>query len=455
MAKQFVNCLLPGCATVIAASTGEQTPRKYCCAEHRVAARRLRHEVLAGNAAPDSVLPTPLPAVITVKPTPPPRQSVPVPTVHPTTSKPTAQNVDVAHQHVRHGVALSPPSAQRGIELAQQGVERGVEFGRVAATTVAKSCRCCQRLVTHGVAGLRTRWRGATREQRRATVLVGFIAIMLTVSGWAAVFAAGDESTSAQATPPLMSSVTAAPPGMAAWAKQATTDLTAVQHQLGEVTAGESAWNALPATARTGRLANSYTQLEQQKHLLQQEQTMLDTGLGAVADVQQTSRTLDGVKGQLTSVSAMAAGTPPDGPGNSAQTAIHGQLLQQQSVLRQECATLHEELAGWVAAVRVALATGLPGSTDTTIGMVDVMVAASQQTPPPPPSLPAPAPTVVLVDGPTARSRQDVSSSAPPHHHRSSSGSSRRGLPTLSMSGVGDLSDLEQIGFGIVHNLVG
>ncbi|HEX4221846.1 MAG TPA: hypothetical protein VHZ97_05760, partial [Pseudonocardiaceae bacterium] len=422
MAKQFVSCQLPGCTRVIAVSPEEPTPRKYCCPDHRVAARRLRHEVLAENEAPAPAPVRPILTAVIAKPIPRPQP----------------------RSTARADRPITGERVRQGVELGRQGAKRGVELGRVATTEVRTRYQHGQQQIARGLLKLRTSWREATQRQRRAAILIGFLAVMLIGSGWIAVLATGDEAASKEASTPPMSSVTT-PQGMAAWAKQASVDLMAVQNQLGEVAKGESAWNALPATARTGALANNYTALEQRKSLLQQEQTMLQAGLSAVANVRQTGKTLDGVEGQLNNLSTTVAAMPPAEQRNDARTTVRGQLLAQQAVLQQECATLHEELSGWLTSVQVALTSGLPDSTDNTVGMVNLIVAASQQTPPPAPA-PVPAPTVILADGPTSRSRQDVNTSAPPHHHKSSSGSAQSGARAISVAGVADLGGLEQIG---------
>ena len=519
MTKQFLTCQLPGCTTVIAVSPDEPTPRKYCCAEHRVAARRLRHEVLAGNDLPDQIPRTAAPIAATPKPAPRPRPTPATPANSAVIGERARHGIELGRRGAQRGVELGRHSAQRGVELGRHGARRGMELGRhgarrgmelgrhgarrgmelgrhsaqrgvelgrhgarrgmelgrhgarrgaelgrvsarrgaelsrVGAAALLAGCRHCRARLTHWLVEVRTAWLEATPRQRHATMLTGFVAVMLTGSGWIAVLVTSSETAPAQVAAPPMNSVIAQK-NMAAWAKQASIDLTAVQNQLTEAGRGEAAWNAVPDSAKTGDLATSYTQLERQKTVLQQEQTMLQAGLNAVTNVHQTGTMLDDVERQLHSVSTMIDGMPTPDQHDIDETAIHGQLLQQQEVLRQECDMLHQELTGWVAAVNAAIATGLPNLTDTTTGTVNVILAASQQTPPAPPA-PAPAPIVVLADGPAARPRHVVTSGAPPRHHGSSSSSSRGGAPTISVPGIGDLGSLEQLGFGIVHNVIG
>lgn len=53
------RCQLTGCDQTVESLPNEPTQRKFCCPEHRIAARRLRHEILAGHTPSGTAFNTP------------------------------------------------------------------------------------------------------------------------------------------------------------------------------------------------------------------------------------------------------------------------------------------------------------------------------------------------------------------------------------------------------------
>lgn len=351
MSRQVVTCQLPGCARVMVVSDDEPTPRKYCCADHRAAARRLRHQV------PTTASTAPEPAAAMMRDAPAP---VPATTV--------ATYVEVPPIPSETWPTTSP-SAHRAGQLWHGGTTRLVDVARRCPAAVAAS-----------FALVRKTWRATTMRQRRMVAVLGATGILVVGGGLVTLVAFdGRQAPSVQpeSTPEMAMAVP--PSGMTEWARAAAVDLESVRIQLAEVTLGEGAWGTIPDPRRTGPVLVTFTQLELRKALLQHEETMLQTGLTAVDGVHRTSSEAGDAQAQLAGVQHQIAVASTQSDGDGQPAAARARLFARQGALTRQCDALDRELIGWIAAVRMAMAAGLPDPTDGTLATVNVIVDVSRQ----------------------------------------------------------------------------
>ena len=407
------RCALPGCEEVLLPSDDKTMQRKYCCAAHRAAARRLRHEALAdlavAHVAPEAAA-APAGAMANA--------------AMANATRSNAAKFNGAKSHAATAatsvapvasVAAAPPAAP-AVRQAAAKVRALVQHGqRITrermATASARSAkvgnplhrlpdreRCRAALVAfrnRSIAAFAALRRGSVRGRERFELLsrgrrimlgtvAGGIVVLLVWAFVAAVFIPASPTagpSAPMALPPLG--------GVQQWGDQVQATESEVNAQLDKVSGAEQAWNALPADSRSGDLPQQLHDLLTLKSALQQKQTMLASASDELADLNNTAAALADAQKRASDVRNALNALPAAQNSTDYQAALRSQLTGQLDVITNQCNALEHEHAILENGVRQAMMVPLPTADASADGVVAAVMALIQQRTPPPPPAPA------------------------------------------------------------------
>jgi hypothetical protein len=448
---QELRCVLPGCNEPIESSGDQRMQRKYCCAAHRIAARRLRQEVRADLAVAEPEEQPPAPSVKQPRPEPescaklPERESyVKLPSPESFVKVPliwrsgSTGGMTMLHLERPEAVPMARRLSAHPLTLRPSSHSHAASFtGNL--TAAAGRTMTAASLCTKRAAGRVRAAYLALESRSQWTIAVVAAAALISGAGFLASALDGGPVVTEQNT-----ALRAAPVGMTQWSDRAQVALSAVRTQLGEINPAKTAWNSVPADKRTGELATKYSALQQQEgQLTKQEQQLED----ALAKVDQLNGAVTDLSGTETQSVSLAKASNVYTASNVTLVGSQYNSAETRKALDARCADLERQIANLQPAVLSAMAAPLPGQTDSTIVLVNAVIQLAQQamTPPPPPVV-APAPVVVTAQA-AAPVRVRASVHRPAARSQSSGGSGGSGngggFPMNFVSQV-----LTGIGFG-------
>jgi hypothetical protein len=310
------RCSLPGCDALIEQADDVHKQRKYCCDEHRAAARRIRQVVAAESVAAESVA----------------AESV------------AAESV-AAESVAAESVAAESVAAES--VAADEPADRGpVTSG--APELIGAAPRT-------GFAAIR-----GGRTSTAAVLLAGILIVLVASGGGLGSFQRAAQHD------------TAAPPGLDAWRARAQAALLSIRAQLAEINPAQIAWRSVPAEKQVGELAGPSVELAKREAQLVQDEGRLQRALDEAAQFTAAAES-------LTDVSRQSAALASDVATGNVAVVWQSSALSRLSTLEDRADALRRDLADRQPAVVAAMAAELPPADDATIGLVGEVIRAAQQ----------------------------------------------------------------------------
>ncbi|MEC3976588.1 hypothetical protein [Amycolatopsis sp. H20-H5] len=397
-------CVLPGCDELIEPTEDTRMQRKYCCAAHRIAARRLRQEVRAdvavadvldrvlddvlddivvGNAVEDAVENVlaearESEAVAPVAAFAEPGKFVKVPLIWRNGSTGGMTTLLLDRHKAIPAAGRVPSPAPRLEDVPEEAASAPAHAASVTGNLTAATMRNVTAATSWAKRAVcRVRISYLSLEPRaRWTVTVVMSGILIGGAGaWAAAMTYQQDAP-VQSAARQDTTLRTAPPGMSQWTDRARAVLLSIRTQVGEINPAKVAWSSVPEGKRTGELAAKYAELQKQEAELLQKEKQLQSALGNTEHFTATTVNLSDTEAESASLSQAAAvgvkiprgdAVPIDGTADQIRT------------LEDRCTALQRELAGLHPVLVSAMAAPLPGSNDGTIDLVNAVIRLAQQ----------------------------------------------------------------------------
>ncbi|GLY70827.1 hypothetical protein [Amycolatopsis taiwanensis] len=333
-------CELPGCEEPAADPAQGGAQPKFCSAEHRHIARRLRQKQRATQQAPRE---TPKAAPEPVKPE-------------------VAELPEIGDEFV---VGVNDdPGTYRGLPDVEriEAILTPVEVADIPEPEPFPRPRGRHQVPDDEVLPDATVLSRRRVSKKKTGVIAG--SILALVAGAAIVDVTSQRMPAPNLANPLMVPP-ATPANPAAWVSEAQVTLASVNQQLQQLAETQRVWDALPEHKKAALGPDVPRQLAAHKASLEYEQALLETGMSAWRNLQQAQTTVGDLEQQLADVEKVLATSKPDDQ-NPLVVQLHGQREQ----LRQQLDAARASMNSFKSRVDEASKTPLPADQSKDVEQV-------------------------------------------------------------------------------------
>ncbi|MEC3976613.1 hypothetical protein [Amycolatopsis sp. H20-H5] len=390
-------CSLDGCGVLIEQPPGDGPRRKYCCAEHRAAGRRVRRASQANRKiGADEVF-----SLRTAFTVPPERLSVPD----------EVSVDDTMNAELLEPVEDEPvrPKASRRREPVKPEKVRRVRRGKNGKKKVA-SGKGRQAAIAFGTVGALV----------GGAIMVTNEGALLPSSGGKVPPAGQSNTQSLNAGRPPQPVAVSGPENLDQWADQLKVRLASVHKQLGDLQSATKQYQASSAKAPAKAADDPVKQAQAQAQTLQQQEMALESLGSGIDSLKQTQTMYDGAQEESARLSKAMDALPLD-QASPASTAAREQLSSQLGAVTKRRDMLKGLVDGAQTGIATTMANPPADLAKTTEPIVNSVLALTKRQPDKPkqPTAGQPqTPAVVPHPAKTVPKPPTAGTSAPPDPSR-------------------------------------
>jgi hypothetical protein len=428
------RCALPECQEIIEEIPGRPF-RKYCCAAHRAAARKLRLEQSYQDEPP---VPTDFSGVDDTAPVP----SIPIQAAPPQPDLLPSRDADQERDDFLPAAFIAQPwepaqawepagskssSGGHDARNGSNGKNNGGK-GKSKDASAPLSPTFAEWLPSlpeytpppasdaASAASRRKRKEAAALARKRAVAVLGAFGILAGGGSWVVTNQTAPVAQAPQAAGPRTDTPKVDP---AAWAVQARDALSSVNQQLDLIAQTEQLWRQAATATGATVLPSEMRALLARRSMLTQQQALLQSQLSAYQSMGTTSSDLAAAQQRLAGVD-QALRALPAGPMSPQQQAAREQLLQQRAQAQEARDSKQKELATLQGGVENAVHAPLPdtGPDHTRSVVQSVVDLAEGKQPSKAPEDPAQRESQLAIGAPRTQGspeRKDTFNAAPPN----------------------------------------